>query len=206
MDERRRQSAGKGRITDRQLAAPRDNQRKTSGRTSPNQNRKSASHPSRRNRKSKRRRRVNLIIRFFSVFSILAVLAFGAVFFIKYGPSKEQYDLDTYFGISSDDEIAVIIDDEVIGPEARKYDGHLYVSYETVRDHINGRFYWDSNENILRYTLPAQVISADVGKQRVLRCKCNSEQRIRDCKNRRTKGVHCIGVCMGIHGSGVPGI
>ena len=44
-----------------------------------------------------------------------------------------------------------------------RVDGQVYVSYETVRDYLNIRFYWDANENILLYTLPTEMVSAGVG-------------------------------------------
>ena len=40
-----------------------------------------------------------------------------------------------------------------------------YVAYEVVRDYINSRFYWDSNENVLLYMLPKDMISVDVGSK-----------------------------------------
>lgn len=82
---------------------------------------------------------------------------------MRYGPSGERYDLNTYFSIESSDQVAVTVDNEVLGPVAREYDGRVYVTYETVRDYVNSRFYWDSNENLLLYTLPTGMVSASVG-------------------------------------------
>ena len=39
------------------------------------------------------------------------------------------------------------------------YDGQYYVEYSIVRKMINKRFYWDSNENLLLYTLPEGNVS-----------------------------------------------
>ena len=46
-----------------------------------------------------------------------------------------------------------------------RVDGHLYLSYEVVRDYLNDRFYWDPNENILLYTLPREMVRASVGSK-----------------------------------------
>ena len=35
------------------------------------------------------------------------------------------------------------------------------LSYETVRNYLNARFYWDPNENILRYTTANDLISVN---------------------------------------------
>lgn len=114
-------------------------------------------------RRRKRRRRMHPVVKFLLIFLVLAVAGGMAIFWVRYGPSKERYDLNNYFGIESQDQIAVTVDNEVVGPQARKYDGTLYVSYETVRDYLNSRFYWDTNENLLLYTLPTEVLSVSVG-------------------------------------------
>ena len=41
----------------------------------------------------------------------------------------------------------------------KMYDGQYYVEYSIVRKRINKRFYWDSNENLLLYTLPEGNVS-----------------------------------------------
>lgn len=78
----------------------------------------------------------------------------------KYSPSKETEDLSTYYGLSSDTEVALILNNEVIDAKGRLIDGHVYLDYNTVYNYINPRFYWDSNENILRYTTSTDLISA----------------------------------------------
>lgn len=118
-----------------------------------------------RKRKSKRRRRQSLILKVFLLFILIAGGLGGALLWTKYGPSKEEYNLKKYFGIESDGQYGVTVDNEVIGPQAIESDGHVYVSYETVRDYINSRFYWDANENILLYTLPTEMMSTGVGSK-----------------------------------------
>lgn len=78
----------------------------------------------------------------------------------KYSPSKETEDLSTYYGLSSDTEVALILNNEVIDAKGRLIDGHIYLDYNTVYNYINSRFYWDTNENILRYTTSTDLISA----------------------------------------------
>ena len=73
----------------------------------------------------------------------------GALIWNKYGPTKEKYDLNEYFGIESEEQVGITINNEVIEAGAMRVDGHLYLSYEVVRDYLNDRFYWDPNENIL---------------------------------------------------------
>jgi len=86
-----------------------------------------------------------------------------AFYWMRYGPSKETADLKEYYGVQNDSQLAIIVNNEVIGAQGLLVDGVAYVSYETVRDYINSRFYWDSNENTLLYTLPTEMISVGVG-------------------------------------------
>ena len=124
-----------------------------------------------------RRRRRNAVIRWL-IFIILILAVIGGILVWKrYGASNEKANLEQYYGIDQEGEIAVVVNEEVIkeddeasaedtetAPAAgRIYDGQYYVEYSVVRDRINKRFYWDSNENILLYTLPDGNVSVEVG-------------------------------------------
>ena len=114
---------------------------------------------------SKRRRKRNLRIKI-ALLIILAIAAVAAIFLWKrYGPSKEQADLKQYYGIENEDQLAVIVDDQIVEPSAIIMDGKAYLKYETVRDYVSSRFYWDPNENILLYTLPNDMVSVEVGSK-----------------------------------------
>lgn len=77
----------------------------------------------------------------------------------KYTPSKETEDLNKYFNITSDDQIAVTLDDTVSEYKATSIDGKIYVDYNFVNKYINSRFYWDANENVLLYATSSDLIS-----------------------------------------------
>ena len=114
---------------------------------------------------AKRRRRQTLMIRII-VFIILIVSVIGGAFLMKkYGPSKETVNLNKYFGIKQENQLAITIDNEVIGAKGTIIDGEPYVEYAVIRDYLNGRFYLDVNENILLYTLPEGTIRAEVGSK-----------------------------------------
>lgn len=81
----------------------------------------------------------------------------------RYGPSKEQADLNGYYGIESEDQLAIVVNNDILEPKGMISDGKAYVEYSIVRDYINQRFYWDPSENILLYTLPNDTVSVDVG-------------------------------------------
>lgn len=118
-----------------------------------------------RKRVSRRRRKQILFLRTFIIVVVLIWLIGAFVVWKKYGPSKETYDMNAYFGIESEEQIGVTIDENVVGGYGMEVDGQIYVTYEVVRDYLNSRFYWDPNENILLYTLPEAMVRVDVGSK-----------------------------------------
>ena len=89
----------------------------------------------------------------------------GFIFWKIYGPTKESADLNTYYGIENEDQLAIIVNNEVLGAQGMISDGKAYVEYSIVRDYINERFYWDPHENIMLYTLPNDVVTVGVGNK-----------------------------------------
>ena len=110
MDERGRRGAAsgragaggaRGRYPDRKPQRP-----ESSGQ---GQNRR----PARRSSRARRRRR-NAAIRW-TIFIVLIIAAAGGfVFWKKYGPSNERADLNQYYELDAEDDVAVIINNQVI--------------------------------------------------------------------------------------------
>ena len=86
----------------------------------------------------------------------------------KYTPSKERQDLNTYYNVSSDDQVAIIMNNEIIESQGKLIDGHVYLDYNFIHDNINSRFYWDHNENILLYATSQDLISAEADATKYL--------------------------------------
>lgn len=126
---------------------------------------KEHTNQSRRRMQARRRRKRNLAIKMVLFFIIIVGAIGGSILFKKYGPTKEKADLNEYYGIEKENQLAVIIDNEVIGARGIMLEERAYVEYPIVRDYLNGRFYVDYNENILLYTLPEGTIRADVGSE-----------------------------------------
>lgn len=118
---------------------------------------------SRRRVQARRRRKRNLAVKVLLFIIIVTAVIGGAFLIKKYGPSKEKADLNEYYGIETENQLAVIVDNEVLGAKGILLDERAYVEYSVVRDYLNGRFYVDYNENILLYTLPEGTITAEVG-------------------------------------------
>lgn len=82
----------------------------------------------------------------------------------KYSYSNERMDQAEYFGVTSPDEAAVIMGDELQDYKAKLIDGECYLDIDTVLEHFNGRFYLDENEGLIIYVEPLTVNTAHIGQ------------------------------------------
>lgn len=91
----------------------------------------------------------------------LILLIIGIVVLISnLTPSKERMNLSEYYKITEDNQVAITVNGTVYETYGTLINDHVYLDYKFVHDHINSRFYWDANENILLYTTANDVISA----------------------------------------------
>ncbi len=186
MDERERRGAAserraRGRVPvrrpDRNIPRP-GNDRKPGNAQRPGGSQSPGRQQPRQKKSSRaRRRRRNTIIRWLILIILIIVAIGGFVIWRRYGSSNEEADLKQYYELEADNDLAVVINDEVIRKDAdtadgqtspapgRIYDGQYYIEYSAVREYINKRFYWDSNENVLLYTLPGGNVSVGVGSK-----------------------------------------
>lgn len=64
---------------------------------------------------------------------------------------------------AKENQIAIILQNQLIKDRAVVIDGIVYLKYEFVKEQINDKFYWDKNENYLLYTTPTDIIKTSVG-------------------------------------------
>lgn len=101
---------------------------------------------------------------------IVAIIGISALV-KKYTPTKEVLDLNEYYEISSEDQVAIILNREVIEDKATVINGNVYLDYNFVHDYINPRYYWDATENILLYATDSELISAEADSNNYLVAK-----------------------------------
>lgn len=95
------------------------------------------------------------------VLIVIIVAVMGVVSLIqKYTPSREHQNLNSYYGVTSNDEVAIVLNNEINEAKAIVIDGHVYIDYQFLHDYINNRFYWDHNENVLLYATSQDLITA----------------------------------------------
>lgn len=102
-----------------------------------------------------------------AVFLIIIILIIMLINYLvkKYSPSDERMDLYSYFNLEQGDEAAIILEDRLTEFRARIMDGEAYVTTDFLYEQLNQRFYWDAKENLLLYTTPTEVITANVGSK-----------------------------------------
>lgn len=93
---------------------------------------------------------------------LIIVIVVATTIIGKLTPSKEVKDLTDYYQVPQG-EALVIMDDVKYEKYAKVIDGVYYMDLETITTMFNHRFYFDTNENVLIYTTPTEVIKAEVG-------------------------------------------
>lgn len=95
---------------------------------------------------------------------LITVIVLGITIVKKLTPSNEVMLLTDYYQVE-DSEVLVILQNKIYEKSGLLLDGKVYLDYETIKDKFNHRFYWDSNENILTYTTPNEIIQAESGRK-----------------------------------------
>lgn len=98
------------------------------------------------------------------LFMIIIIVFFTVVLVNKLSPSKEVMDLTEYYNKNSG-EVVLVLQNKIYEKPGKLIDGIVYIDYDTVVTEFNKRMYWDTNENLLVYTTPNEVIKAEVGSK-----------------------------------------
>lgn len=102
-----------------------------------------------------------LLISFLGTLAVL-VIVIGALTVQKLVPSKKVMDLTKYYKVDSD-KVMVVLQNKIAEEQGLYLDGVVYIEYETVKEYLNHRFYWDTHENSLIYTTQSEVIKTEIG-------------------------------------------
>lgn len=111
----------------------------------------------------KKRKKKNIVPIIAALALIIVVILFMLLgkLIEKYTPSKEHQELSEYYQMTSEEDVAIIFDNEVLDIHGKMIDGHVYIDFNTIHDKINSRFFWDANENKLLYTTASSLITAN---------------------------------------------
>ncbi len=103
-----------------------------------------------------------------AIIIIALIFVFAGVFVLqqylkRYSYSTEQADLASYFGVTDDRDIPIILGNEIIDERALLEDGVYYMDFASVQKYLNDRFYYGIEDGTLIYTTPTTIITSQVG-------------------------------------------
>lgn len=94
---------------------------------------------------------------------VLVAIAGATTFLIQRNtPTDERMEGASYFGMTDESQVAIMVDGTISETFGTKSESRYYIDYETVTGLINKRFYWDTTNNKILYTLPNEVVEMNV--------------------------------------------
>lgn len=94
---------------------------------------------------------------------LILLISGGVSFLQKFSYSKERMDLNEYYDIKNEHEVAIVLQDELIDTKARLMDGTYYLDIDSIHALLDDRFYVDYNEGLLIYTTADDVVKNPIG-------------------------------------------
>lgn len=97
-----------------------------------------------------------------SLLLFLAVLCAAGIYgYRRYMPTSERADLAGLYGSGEEGQVALFLNYEKQEETGLYAGGQTYVPVDWVNKNLNERFYWDSQEELLVYALPEEIVTAE---------------------------------------------
>ena len=90
---------------------------------------------------------------------IAAIIGIGSFFINRYTPTDTEMNKNEYYGLTSEEEAALILNGQVLEEKGLVVDGTVYISYSDVWNYLNSGFYWDAQAGQLMLTLPSGTLT-----------------------------------------------
>lgn len=116
---------------------------------------------SQKKRRRRRRRNSNAVMVLVVILLIVVVAAVGVLTAAikRRTPSDTRMDLNTYYGLEKEDDVALVLQNTVSEAKGKLMDGHVYLDYDTVSNVLGGRFYWEADSSQMLYTTPNEILT-----------------------------------------------
>lgn len=116
---------------------------------------------SQKKRRRRRRRNSNAVMVLVVILLIVVVAAVGVLTAAikRRTPSDTRLDLNTYYGLEKEDDVALVLQNTVSEAKGKLMDGHVYLDYDTVSNVLGGRFYWEADSSQMLYTTPNEILT-----------------------------------------------
>ena len=121
--------------------------------------------------KKRRRKRRSILPAIICLLVVGLIVIAAGLMFNNRTEKYKQVDLKGYYGITSDDQAAIMVDDKILKEFGYVKNGIVYVSYEMADKYFNESIYWDTASSQMLLTLPSgtQSFSVDDGSQVMLK-------------------------------------
>ncbi len=116
------------------------------------------SHRPRSRRQRQRRQRTLVAVVVIVLVIIIVLVSVLTSSRRRNSSSRNSADYTEFYGLNSDEDIIINVDDEVMADNGLYIDGEIYIPYDVLHSYVNSRFFWDGTEQDLRYTLPDELI------------------------------------------------
>lgn len=119
-------------------------------------------------KRRKKRRAAGIGYVFLTVILLVATVG-GLYVFKKYSPTKETMELSEYFDYFTENQAAVILNDEYSQEEGDTYaysiflNGTPYLELNWVKENLDDGYVYDSSEITLRYATDLEIYTATLG-------------------------------------------
>ena len=117
----------------------------------------------RRRRRRRRRRGLNLLPLLIALACMTAIVCLAMYLFRKASVNDNVMDGMTYYGLASEEEAAIVVDDRILELKGIIRDGEVYIPYGAVWNTLNSSYYWESSTEQLLLTLPSGTSMWSVG-------------------------------------------
>ena len=90
----------------------------------------------------------------FSMAAVVVILGAAVYLFEHASTNSREMDKNLYYGLTSDDQAALVVNDTVLEAKGLVQDGTIYIDYPTVWNNFNNSFYWEPHAGQMLLTLP----------------------------------------------------
>lgn len=97
--------------------------------------------------------------------AVMVVIGIASHMISKYIPTKEQMDLNEYYGQVAEGEAAVVVGTEILEQRGVLYGEQAYLPVELVNTYLNQRYYWDGQGQQVLYAAPTELTSTPAGTE-----------------------------------------
>ena len=90
---------------------------------------------------------------------IAAIIGIGSFFINRYTPTDTEMNKNEYYGLTSEEQAALILNGQVLEEKGLVADGTVYISYSDVWNYLTSGFFWDAQAGQLMLTLPSGTLT-----------------------------------------------